>query len=387
MPSSRVRATKARKSVHRAELRVDGVVPALGAADRPRGADLVGPDVGGVAAGELRRVRTLAVHPADRVDRRQVDDVEAHARRSPAGGPARWRTCRAWPCRRRPDPPTAGRTRTRSRTGAVARSTQTSWSGVAVTSSRTGCSCRYRCRDAVKAGAMRAVSSSDGVAQRGGRGGEGVPVLVVGVLGATRSSSRAPSSRSLARSSAPWPASTFTSTAWCHVASGSLHASTRKVQRPSRSGTTVASQRSGSGAELRHPDQRGSARPVRGRPHDVRRDGVMALAEHGGGDRQVLADHGAGARRPAGHDRGDIGDAEAEVSAASHPRNAIEPVPHQHLGFHQGAPPHPLGRPVTVVPVSTGDSCHALAVRRTLVSLVRCELFVGSPSVRRCPNP
>ena len=49
-------------------------------------------------------------------------------------------------------------------------------------------------------------------------------------------------------------------------------------------------------------------------------DRVVALAEHGGGDRQVLADHCAGRERPARHDGGDIGDAEAEVSAASHRR-------------------------------------------------------------------
>ena len=46
---------------------------------------------------------------------------------------------------------------------------------------------------------------------------------------ASRSNRRAPSSRSLARSSAPWPASIFVVTAWCQVASGSLHASTAKV--------------------------------------------------------------------------------------------------------------------------------------------------------------
>ena len=55
-------------------------------------------------------------------------------------------------------------------------------------------------------------------------------------------------------------------------------------------------------------------------PDDVGGDGVVALAEDGGGDRQVLADHGAGGEGPAGHDGGDIGDAEAEVSAASHRR-------------------------------------------------------------------
>ena len=48
-----------------------GVVPAQVGADGPRGA-------GVVRAGRQRVVRALAVDLADRVDRRQVDDVEAH---------------------------------------------------------------------------------------------------------------------------------------------------------------------------------------------------------------------------------------------------------------------------------------------------------------------
>ncbi len=56
-----------------AELRVDRVVPARGRADRPRGADVARLGVHGVVA-------ALAVHGADRVDRREVDDVEAHLR-------------------------------------------------------------------------------------------------------------------------------------------------------------------------------------------------------------------------------------------------------------------------------------------------------------------
>ncbi|MCO5595375.1 hypothetical protein L7F22_049417 [Adiantum nelumboides] len=56
-----------------AQLRVDRVVPARGGADRPRRADVARLGVDGVVA-------ALAVHRADRVDRRQVDDVEAHLR-------------------------------------------------------------------------------------------------------------------------------------------------------------------------------------------------------------------------------------------------------------------------------------------------------------------
>src|SRR6201999_3096857 len=56
--------------VERAELGVDGVVPALGGADRVRHAGVVG-------AGGERVVAALAVLAADRVDRREVEDVEA----------------------------------------------------------------------------------------------------------------------------------------------------------------------------------------------------------------------------------------------------------------------------------------------------------------------
>ena len=53
-----------------AEGGVDRVVPALGGSDRPRASDVPGP-------GALGVVPPLAVRPADRVDRRQVHDVEA----------------------------------------------------------------------------------------------------------------------------------------------------------------------------------------------------------------------------------------------------------------------------------------------------------------------
>ena len=50
---------------------MDGVVPALGGPDGPRGTDVVRGGVEGVVA-------SLAVDAADRVDRRQVEDVEPH---------------------------------------------------------------------------------------------------------------------------------------------------------------------------------------------------------------------------------------------------------------------------------------------------------------------
>src|SRR5215218_1377796 len=72
-------------------------------------------------------------------------------------------------------------------------------------------------------------------------------------------------------------------------------------------------------------------------------DGVVALAEHRGGDRQMFTDHGACREGAAGHDGGDIGDAEAEVSAASHRCNAIEVAPHEHLGCDHVTPVSPVG--------------------------------------------
>src|SRR5262245_7302724 len=57
--------------VERAEVGMHGGVAALGAADRPRAAGIAG------LRGE-RVVAALTVRAADRVDRRQVHDVEAH---------------------------------------------------------------------------------------------------------------------------------------------------------------------------------------------------------------------------------------------------------------------------------------------------------------------
>src|SRR5919112_492331 len=62
-----------------AQLGVDRVVAAVGGADRPRRADVA--RLGdGVAARHRGAVRALAVNGADRVDRGQVDHVEAHRR-------------------------------------------------------------------------------------------------------------------------------------------------------------------------------------------------------------------------------------------------------------------------------------------------------------------
>ena len=58
--------------LERAEVGVDRVVAALGAADRPRRARCR------PGRGSRVLLRPLRLTPADRVDRRQVDDVEAH---------------------------------------------------------------------------------------------------------------------------------------------------------------------------------------------------------------------------------------------------------------------------------------------------------------------
>ena len=70
MPCSAAAATSASKSSIGAELGMDRVVAAGLVADRPRAAGVVG-------AGVERVVAALAVRVADRVDRRQVEDVEA----------------------------------------------------------------------------------------------------------------------------------------------------------------------------------------------------------------------------------------------------------------------------------------------------------------------
>jgi hypothetical protein len=64
------RAMKAVEVVERAELRVHRGVATCAAADRPRTADVVG-------TGGRRIIRALAIRGADRMDRREIDDVEA----------------------------------------------------------------------------------------------------------------------------------------------------------------------------------------------------------------------------------------------------------------------------------------------------------------------
>ena len=78
---------------HRAEVRVDGVVPAVRRADRPRRARVAGPGV-------QRVVPALAGGRADRVDRRQVHHVEAHLRDGVQPARPRCAACRTRGSRR-----------------------------------------------------------------------------------------------------------------------------------------------------------------------------------------------------------------------------------------------------------------------------------------------
>ena len=71
MPASLARVGQLDDVVDGAQLGVHRRVPAFGRADRPRAAGVVG-------RRRRRVVATLALGRADRVDRRQVDDVEAH---------------------------------------------------------------------------------------------------------------------------------------------------------------------------------------------------------------------------------------------------------------------------------------------------------------------
>ena len=104
-----------------AQVGVDGGVAALGRADGPRAADVVGPGVEGVVA-------ALAGGGADGVDRREVDHVEAH------GGHGR-QPARA----RRANPPSErGKNSYQLLWRARSRSTQSSWGDDAVRSSEIG---------------------------------------------------------------------------------------------------------------------------------------------------------------------------------------------------------------------------------------------------------
>src|SRR6266511_1321878 len=119
------------------------------------------------------------------------------------------------------------------------RSTQSGYSCVLVTTSRTGCCQSSSARS--RAGETR--SNSGRLSSRSAFAAETRADLdFSGTVAIARSRISAPSARSLARSSAPCPASIFFSTASFHVRYGSSNASTVKLQRPSASGRIMACQ-------------------------------------------------------------------------------------------------------------------------------------------------
>ena len=177
----------------RTQLGVDRVVPALGRADRPRRADVVGP-------GGQRVVAALAVDPADRVDRRQVEHVEAHRRDAgqPVGGGGEGAVTRRARRRGRPrPPPSGGRTRTRRRRAPAGGRPRAGACAPVVTSSRTGCSQSRSARSS--AGATR--SGQRPVARRAARPPPRAPAAASGGRDQVRGRGRAPARRRPGR----WP--------------------------------------------------------------------------------------------------------------------------------------------------------------------------------------
>jgi hypothetical protein len=272
------------------------------------------------AAGELRGVRALAVDLADRVHGRQVDHVEAHVgdRRQPLGGGGE----------RAVGGPVADHRALGAGEelvpGAVERPRPVDPHLVA-RAAGDQLAHRVVVQHLLQRG--REGRRDPGgellrpVAQRGGGGADGVAVLLRALLGHPVEQPRA--------------LLEVVGEVLGALAGGDLHldgvvpGGQRVAPRldaeappPLAVGGDDGEPPVGLLAVALHADERHVARAaVRRGPGHVGGDGVVALAEHGGGDRQLLADHGARGERPAGHDGGDIGDAEAEVRAASHRRS------------------------------------------------------------------
>ncbi len=184
--------------LERAQLRVDRVVPALVGADRPGRSDVLG-------AGHQRVVPALAVDLADRVDRRQVDHVEAELGdlRQPAGRVLERAVPGRGAVRRRsPRPPSAGTARTRPRT-APSSGPPRPCSGASGSAARgPGAPSSSAVTSAVSAGPTRWARSRP-VSRSASAAASSTPRRSAGTLRSARCISRAPSSRSLARSSGP----------------------------------------------------------------------------------------------------------------------------------------------------------------------------------------
>ena len=186
--------------VDRAQLGMDGVVAALVAADRPRRSDVAGRGGRGVVA-------ALAVHLADRVDRRQVHHVEPHLgdarqRRRGGGEGAVHRVAVGVPA--------AGRTRKHLVPGAEAGQRPVHPDAVLLAAGDQFAQ-RILRQQFVDLGRQRqrraghrvaGVRSAAAASSSGWRCWRGTPV-------AARSNSAAPTSRSLDSSVSPWPASSL----------------------------------------------------------------------------------------------------------------------------------------------------------------------------------
>ena len=338
--------------------------PSCGA-DRPRRAGVVGPGGQGV-------VRALAVGRADRVDRRQVEHVEAHRGdggqplRRRAEGPGR-RSCR--PSGRRPRPRSAGRTRTRSRR-ALARG--------------------RRERDRPRAGdqlAQRVALETSRTSAARPRREPGLRRVRPCRAARRRRRSRtrrpcaaAPAAPAAARSNSRAPSSIISSTS---MPAGQLDLggvlpgarAGRSTPRPGRSSRPRCVGRDlGRPAVGLGPDGcirvNGRLPPRPGREHDVGGDRVVALAEDGRADREGLPDDRLGGPASAVHERGDVAD-----------RDAAEHRP-RHRPRHR--------RDRTRVPATRGDASQEIAALRREVNTPeppdRPPDPLGSPPVTRDPS-
>ncbi len=305
-PSSPALRTNASKSSSVPSSRVDRVVAALGRADRPRRADVV-------RLGDQRVVAALAVDLADRVDRRQVDDVEAHRGdgRQPLGR-GRERAVHRWADRvpaaiGRPPPPTAGRTRTRPRTVAALRSTQIRYGADRVTSSRTGYSHSRSARSSAgdtrcERGPCRCRASAAAAASTR-------PARPAARSRAAGSAPRRPRRGRWRRSSRPWPASIFAR----DVAprSGTDRRTPRRRTSTGRSRPAPARRATGRSRVARHHPGERPAHAVRPLPDHVAAQRVVAFPVGHRGHRHQLADHRFRRVPATAHDRGNLLDGDA----------------------------------------------------------------------------
>ena len=196
-------------------------------------------------------VAALAMHLADRVDRRQVHDVETHLRDARQRLGRRSRRCRARGCPWCPSHRwTGGTSRTTTPNRASGRSTHTPYCSPRVTSSRSG----YCVSSSVDLGCQRRAGAGErvaGLAQRGRRLQQRIALLRGARPAAARSSSRAPISRSLDSSRLALAGVEL---------GGDARAATWRSGRPSRPpGTSTDPTLSGTELSVEHVGRRGPA--------------------------------------------------------------------------------------------------------------------------------